>query len=36
MKAEFMVEVEHVDHLSDIMENLRQVSGVESVQRMSK
>ncbi|MBE7437916.1 MAG: bifunctional (p)ppGpp synthetase/guanosine-3',5'-bis(diphosphate) 3'-pyrophosphohydrolase [Spirochaetales bacterium] len=36
MKAEFMVEVEHVDHLSDIMESLRRVPGVESVQRMSK
>ncbi len=33
MKAEFLIEVEHADHLNDIIETVREVPGVVSVQR---
>lgn len=33
MKAEFLIEIEHADHLRDIIETVREVNGVISVQR---
>jgi GTP pyrophosphokinase len=36
MKARFLVEVEHVDHLNEIIESMSQVSGVIEVKRQAE
>lgn len=36
MRARFLIEVEHVDHLKEIFESLQSVPGVEEVFRMDK
>nr|WP_157135009.1 bifunctional (p)ppGpp synthetase/guanosine-3',5'-bis(diphosphate) 3'-pyrophosphohydrolase [Leptonema illini] len=36
MKARFLVEVEHVDHLNEIIESMSQVSGVVDVKRQAE
>ena len=36
MRARFLIEVEHIDHLNEIFESLRSVPGVLSVERMDK
>lgn len=36
MKARFLVEVEHVDHLNEIIESMSQVSGVIDVKRQAE